>query len=183
LRIGEALRRKGDDAAAIAALQKAREFKPEDVPTLVTLALVLDHAGRWTEGRSVYEAALKLDSANPVALNNLAFLMAEHGGDLDDALTKANRAKQLLPTMHEVSDTVGWIYLKKNLADAALEIFRDLVQKVPDHSTFRYHLGMAWSQKGDKPKAIKELQEALKHNPAKAERDKIQDLLNRLNAS
>jgi Flp pilus assembly protein TadD len=145
-----------------------------------TLALTLDHTGRWSEARQMYEAALKLDPDNGIAMNNLAFLMAEHNGDLDDALTKATRAKQLLPNTPEVADTLGWIYLKKNLADNAIEIFRDLVQKAPNQSTFRYHLGMALSQKGDKPKAIRELSDALKYNPPKDEREKIQSLLSRL---
>ncbi len=67
-----------------------------------------------------------------MALNNLAFLMAETGGDLDDALTKAQRAKQLLPSLYEISDTLGWIYLKKNLADKAIDIFKDLVAKAAE---------------------------------------------------
>ena len=56
-----------------------------------------------------------------------------------------------------MADTLGWIYLKKNLSDNAIEIFQDLVAKAPNQSTFHYHLGMALYQKGDKPKAIKEL--------------------------
>jgi tetratricopeptide (TPR) repeat protein len=182
LRIGETYRRKGDLNGAIVNLQKAREFQPENVVVMATLALVLDAAGRWTEAKQVYEAVLKLDSNNAVALNNLAFLMAEHNGDLDDALGKAQRAKQLLPEMTEVSDTLGWIFLKKNLSDSALDTFRELVNKSPNQSTYRYHLGMALAQKGDKIKAIKELQEALKYNPSKNERDEIQQLLTKLGA-
>ena len=153
---------------------------PDNVTVLSTLALTLDHAGRWSEARQAYEATLKLDANNGIGLNNLAFLIAEHNGDLDDALTKAQKAKQLLPNTYEVADTLGWIYLKKNLSDNAIEIFKDLVSKAPNQSTFRFHLGMALYQKGDKPKAIKELNEALKYNPAKDERDKIQQLLTRL---
>jgi tetratricopeptide (TPR) repeat protein len=180
LRIGETYRRKGDLNGAIVNLQKARESQPENSIVMATLALVLDQAGRWTEAKQVYEAVLKLDVNNAVALNNLAYLMAEHNGDLDDALSKAQRAKQLLPDMTEVSDTLGWIFLKKNLSDSALDTFRELVNKAPSHSTYRYHLGMALAQKGDKLKAIKELQEALKYNPSKNERDEIQQLLNKL---
>ena len=69
---------------------------------------------------------------------------------------------------------------KEDLSGNAIEIFRDLVAKSPNQSTFRYHLGMALSQKGDEPKAIKELNDALKYNPPKEERDKIQLLLRRL---
>jgi tetratricopeptide (TPR) repeat protein len=180
LRIGETYRRKGDLTNSIIALQKAREILPENGVVLSTLALVLDAAGRWSEARQVYEVVIKLDPNNGVALNNLAFLLTEHGGDLDDALTKAQRAKQLLPDLSEVSDTLGWIYLKKNLTDNAIDIFQNLVNKVPAQAIFRYHLGMAYSQKGDKTRALKELQDALKYNPTKGDRDKIQQLITRL---
>jgi Flp pilus assembly protein TadD len=153
---------------------------PENITILGTLALTLDHAGRWNEAKQLYEETLKLDANSGIYLNNLAFLMAEHNGDLDDALTKAQKAKQLLPNTFEVADTLGWIYLKKNLSDDAVRIFSDLVSKAPNHSTFHYHLGMAYYQKGDKPKAVRELQDALKFNPQKEEREKVQQLLSRL---
>jgi len=164
----------------VGILQKAREVLPDNVTVLSTLALTLDHAGRWNEAKQAYEATLKLDANNGIGLNNLAFLIAEHNGDLDDALTKAQKAKQLLPNTYEVADTLGWIYLKKNLSDNAIEIFSDLTKKAPNQSTFHYHLGMALYQKGDKPKAIKELQESMKYNPPKDEREKVQQLLTRL---
>jgi len=180
LRLGETYRRKGDLGSAIQALQKAREALPDNILVLSTLALVLDAASRKNEAKQVYEAALRLDPNNGVALNNLAFLLAENGGDLEDALTKAQRAKQLLPNLSEISDTLGWIYLKKNLSDNAIEIFRDLVSKQPNQSTFHYHLAMALSQKGDRSRALEQLKEALKYNPPKEEKDKIQQMINRL---
>jgi tetratricopeptide (TPR) repeat protein len=180
MRIGETYRRKGDPNSAVQALQKARETLPDNIVVLSTLALLLDNSERKTEAKQVYEATLKLDPNNAIALNNLAFLLAETGGDLDDALTKAQRAKQLKSDLLEISDTLGWIYLKKNLADNAIEIFKDLVSKEPNHSTYRFHLGMAYSQKGDKTRAIEQLKEALKYNPGKEEKDKIQQLITRL---
>jgi tetratricopeptide (TPR) repeat protein len=180
LRLGETYRLKGDANSAVQALQKARETLPDNIVVLSTLALVLDRASRKPEAKQVYEATLKLDPNNAVALNNLAFLLAETGGDLDDALTKATRAKQLLPSLFEISDTLGWIYLKKNLSDNAIEVFKDLVSKEPNHSTYHFHLGMAYSQKGDKTKALDQLKEALKYNPPEEEKDKIQQLITRL---
>jgi tetratricopeptide (TPR) repeat protein len=180
VRLGETYRRKGDVNSAIQALQKARETLPDNVLVLSTLALVLDGAQRRPEAKQVYEATLKLDPNNPVILNNLAFLMVESGDNLDEALTKAQRAKQLQPGLFEISDTLGWIYLKKNLYDQAIDIFKDLVTKQPNHSTYRYHLGMAYSQKGDKMKALEQLHESLKYNPAKEEKDKIQKLITQL---
>ncbi|MFN7992773.1 MAG: tetratricopeptide repeat protein [Bryobacteraceae bacterium] len=182
-RIGLTLRRKGDMNGSVDALYKAREVMPENSMIVSDLALSLDTAGRKDEAIKTYEQAIKLDPRNAVALNNVAFQLAEkQGGDLDQALTYAQRAKQMMPNLNEVSDTLGWIYLKKNLSDNALEIFQDLVSKAPANATFRYHLGMALAQKGDRPRAIKELQQALRNNPPKDESDKIKDLINRLQA-
>ena len=180
LKIGEVYRRQGDFNSAVAALQKAREVSPDNELVLGTLGLALDKSGRAVEAQRAYEAAIKLDPNNGIALNNLAMLIADTGGDLDDALTKAQRAKQFLPSMDEVSDTLGWIYLKKNLADSAIDVFQNLVVKSPEHSTYHYHLALALSQKGDKTRALKELQEALKYSPEKDQRQKIEDLINRL---
>jgi predicted Zn-dependent protease len=89
----------------------------------------------------------------------------------------AQRAKQQMPTDSNVADTLGWIYIKKNLSDNAINIFKELVRQEPDKSTFRYHLAMALAQKGDKPAAKKELEAALKSKPAKDEEQKIRELL------
>jgi tetratricopeptide (TPR) repeat protein len=180
LRLGESYRRKGDLASGIAALNKASEIVPNDAVIVGTLALTLDGAGRRDEAKRAYEDVIKLNPNHAIALNNLAFLMAETGDDLNQALTYAQRAKQRLPQIDEVSDTLGWIYLKKNLSEDAVLIFQDLVKKAPKHPTYRYHLGMALSQKGDKTNAIRELQEALKNKPQREEEVKIKELLERL---
>jgi len=180
VRLGEAYRRKGDLANAIQAFQKARELTPDDVLVLAELALVLDAAQHWSEAMKVYEAAIKLAPNDAVSLNNDAFLIAEHGGDLDLALTRAQRATQLLPKYPEVADTLGWIYLKKNLSDQAIDLFKRNVEQQPNSSTYRYHLGMAWYQKGDKTQARQALVEALKYNPSSYEKQKIQELMAKL---
>jgi tetratricopeptide (TPR) repeat protein len=182
-RLGVTLRRKGDLKSSIDALAKAREALPGNSMVVDELALAFQTADRKPEARQTYEQAVKLDPQNGFALNNLAYLIAEGGGgDLDQALTYAQRAKQILPNLSEVSDTLGWIYLKKNMSDNAMDIFQGLVNKAPNNPTYRFHLGMALAQKGDKPKALKELQKALGSSPAKDEENKIRDLINKLQA-
>ena len=180
MRIGETYRRKGDANNAIKALQKARETLPDNAYVLATLGLVLDSASRKPEAKQFYEATLKVDPNNAIVLNNLAFLLAETGGDLNDALTKAQRAKQIKPDVYEISDTLGWIYLKKGLADNAIDVFKELVAKEPHHATYHFHLGMAYQQKGDRTKAMEQLKEALKFNPSGDEKEKIQALITKL---
>ena len=97
LHLGEIYRLKGDLNSAITALNKARTAQPEDPQILGALAQALDSSGRKKEARQDYEHCLRLDPKNAMALNNLAFLLAENHGDLDQALTYAQRARQLLP--------------------------------------------------------------------------------------
>jgi len=180
LKIGEAQRRKGDFSSAISSFQEARKTQPDNPSVLTVLAISLNSADRWNEARQIYEATMKLDPNNGVVLNNLAFGLAEHNQDLDQALTMAQQAKRILPTMPEVSDTLAWIYLKKNLPDEALNILQDLVQKDPSRAVFHYHLALAMAQKGNKTAAKQEAQKALSLNPTTEEKKTFQDFLTRL---
>jgi tetratricopeptide (TPR) repeat protein len=180
LRIGETYRQNGELDRSITTLQEARELAPDNVTLLCTLALALDGAGRVPEAQEAYEDVLRRDPDQGVALNNLAYLLSEHGGDLDKALAYAQRAQTLLPGRFEVSDTLGWIYLKKGQPAEAVPVFRDLVQKSPSPPTYRYHLAMALQKTGDPVSAARELKEALQHNPSKTEEHEIRELLQNL---
>ncbi|MFN0169039.1 MAG: tetratricopeptide repeat protein [Bryobacteraceae bacterium] len=181
LRLGETLRRKGDGDGAIAALQKAKVILPNNSLVLNTLALLLDGAGRKEEARLAYLDTLRVEPENGVVLNNLAFLIANSpSGDLDMALTYAQKAKQKLPQVPEVADTLGLIYLKKNLPDDAIEIFKQCVGKVPTFSTYRYHLGLALHKKGDMVRAKEEFKAALANKPNRDEEKDIKQLLARI---
>ena len=72
--------------------------------------------------------------------------------------------------------------IEKSLADQAVPVFKDLVSRYPANSTYHFHLGMAYKQKGDNGKALDELRDALKHNPPKDEMQQIQDMMSKLGA-
>ena len=78
---------------------------------------------------------------------------------------------------NDVADTLGWVYIKKNLSDDAVRVYKDLVVKDPANATFHYHFGMALLQKGDRPSARKELEIALADKPSKDDDAKIRNLL------
>jgi len=177
MRLAETLRRKGDIEAALAAAAKARELMPRNATVAATLAMMLDAAGRKTEARQAYEATIELDPGNVMALNNLAFLLADTGGDLRQALELAQRARSLLPNSVEVQDTVGWIYLKANLVAEATELFRSLVAREPDNAGLRYHLGAALARQGEKGAALEQLREAQARRPSPADAAAIRALL------
>jgi tetratricopeptide (TPR) repeat protein len=180
MRLGESHRRAGDIPSAAASFKKAQELAPNNVAPYVQLAMLYDTSGRQPEAKPLYEQVLRIQPDHAIALNNLAYMLAESGADLDQALTMAQRAKQQRPTDNNVADTLGWIYIKKNLSDTAIGIFKDLVQKEPERATYRYHLAMALYQKGDKQQAKRECELALRANPPKEEAAKIRDLLSKI---
>ena len=178
--MGEIYSRTGDLPKAIENLEKSRRLAPDNVALLNFLAQTYNRAGQREQARRTFQDALSKDPGNPQTMNNLAYLMADLGTDLDQALTLANRAKQRLPNLVEVSDTIGWIYLKKNLSDSATDVFRDLNTKVPNNATFRLHYCMALAQKGDKAGASRECHTAMNLNPSKEDLDQIKQVLARV---
>jgi Tfp pilus assembly protein PilF len=170
----------GDGANAMASVKKAQETAPNNVTPHLQMALLHDSFGQFGDAKPVYEQVLRLQPDNPVALNNLAFILAESGADLDQALTMAQKARQQLPNDLNVADTLSWIYIKKNLADSAIGILRELVEKQPSRSTYSYHLAMALYQKGDKIQARRYAEMALKSQPPSNEEAAIRELLAKL---
>ena len=177
IRMAETQRRKGDINTAIDTFRRASQANPTDTRSLLQLGLLMDGTGRREQAKPIYEQILKIQPDHPIALNNLAFIKAEEGVDLDAALTMAQRARQKLPGSLDIMDTLGWIYIKKNLSDDAVRTFRELNQTEPNRASFHMHYGMALLQKGDKPSARKELETAIKFNPSKDEAGKIRELL------
>ena len=76
--------------------------------------------GKRDEARKSYEATVNGPENAPVAANNLAFIYAEQGTNLDVALQLATSAKQGLPDDPSVDDTLGWIYYKKDMPSLAV---------------------------------------------------------------
>lgn len=180
IRMAEALRLKGDLASSVTEFQKAKDLNPNDPVAYVRLAMLYEGNNRHADAKPLYEQVLKLEPDNAIALNNLAFNLAEYGGDLDQALSMAQRAKAKFPHQLDIADTMGWIYIKKNLSDNAINILKELVQKDQKNPIYRYHLAVALAQKGDKAAAKREAETALKSSPSKEDEERIRQLLGRI---
>lgn len=165
---------------AVDYFRKAVNLSPENPGVLIKLGMGLEELELPLEAKPYYETVLRLEPGNIIALNNYAFIKAEEGVDLDGALTMAQKAKQQAPNSLEIADTLGWIYIKKNLPDEALRIYQDLCKKSPNNPIFRMHLAQALFQKGDRPGARQELNTALKNNPSKLLETKIRGLLQKI---
>lgn len=110
-----------------------------------------------------YRKLVALDEKNAVALNDLAYLLAE-SKQPDEALKYAQQAKELAPENSAVDDTLGWTYYQKGMYSLAVTHLRSAVSK---QATARrqYHLAMACLKAGDTSQGREALQAALKIDP------------------
>jgi Flp pilus assembly protein TadD len=134
----------------------------KSVEAATMVGIILELQNKPAEARQQYERALAIDPQAAVAANNLAWAYADGGEQLDTALQLAQTAKAQLPDRHEVDDTLGWVYYKKQLPTLAIAEFKRTVQAQPDNPVYQYHLGLAYAQNGEKYEARQSLQRALK---------------------
>ena len=129
------------------------------------VGLILEAQNKPGDAKAWYEKALHVDPRSPVAANNLAWMLAGEGGNLDVALRLSQTAVSRAPDEPDVNDTLGWVLYKKDLASRAVSPLLVSVKGAPRNPTYRYHLGLAYAKAGDTAQARKALGEALTLNP------------------
>ncbi|MBK5294905.1 MAG: tetratricopeptide repeat protein [Acidobacteriia bacterium] len=163
-------------------LRKALQASPSNKIATLYLGLILTEQGRYREAIPVLDKGVALAPEDPNVINNLAYALAESGGDLDRALSLAQRAVSQVPRSLEAKDTLGWVYFKRRLLGNAIEVFRGNAEKDPGNPIWRYHLGLALWESGDKEGAKREFQLALKSGLPASDRAKMLQLLGKAGA-
>jgi len=144
------------------SLDEAIKKNPKVPAAYMLRGVIFESNNDYEKAQTEYERVLEIDEAFAPAANNLAWIYAEHGGNIDRALTLAQIAKEKLPNNPSVSDTLGWIYVKKKAYLKAISLLKESAEKLGKHPEVRYHLGVAYYKNGDPAKAKKELEASLK---------------------
>jgi tetratricopeptide (TPR) repeat protein len=154
------------DEARVEFEKMAQGRNPKSaVGAQTVVGMIFEMQNRRGDAQASYEKVLLMDPRAAVASNNLAWLYAESGSNLDRALELAQSAKSQLADSPEVSDTLGWVYYKKGMLSLALQSLRTTVDRSPKNALYQYHLGLAYSQAGNPEGARKALEQALLLNP------------------
>ena len=136
--------------------------QPSQVGAATMAAMIVQMQGRSLEARQRYESIVAASQRAPVAANNLAWMYADEGTNLDQALQLAQSARALLPEVAEVTDTLGWVYYKQNMAHLAIPLFEESVAADPTNGAYHLRLGLAYAKTGDNRRATESLQQALR---------------------
>lgn len=156
---------KADEEAAQALL-----LEGQNTDLLVALALRERGLGRTAAAEDLFRRALKVDPHHPRAANNLAFLLAEQGQKLEEAVGLARRALLLEPTNPRVLDTLGYALFRQGRheeAAATLERARQRARQQPIEvqNEIAFHLARAWLKMGQQARAREVLRGVLDTQP------------------
>ena len=107
-----------------------------------------------------YRHVVKLQPANAVALNNLAWLGAQL--KKPDALGFAEKANAITPNQPAFMDTLAMILARTDQVGKAIELEKRALALQPQHAQFRMNLARMYVQAGDRPSAKSELEQLAK---------------------
>jgi Flp pilus assembly protein TadD len=147
---------------ALAEFRDLARRDPKSVSAHTMVGMILQVQSKPAEAQKSYQRALEVNPHAVIAANNLAWLYADQGGNLDVALQLAQTAKSRLPDQPDFNDTLGWVYLQKDLPSLAIPPLRIAVDKAPKDPNYQYHLGLAYAKAGDSTRARQALEAALK---------------------
>jgi len=168
---------RGSPEKAIANYQRGIQNNPRDVRNYLLYGALEDYRGNWQKAQELYQKALQVQPGNAVAANNLAYLLLEHGGNVDVAVSYAQGARTALPDQPFTADTLAWAYYQKGAYALAIGLLEEALKKTPQNPTYHYHLGLAYQKLNDKARAKAHLSRALELNPNYAKASDIRKAL------
>ena len=145
-------------------LNRALEAKPRSVVLMLHLAELYDQRGRWDDAENIYRRVLlpENEPKNIVALNNLAWLLAQRSSDTQkhhEALLRIEAAVAGIGRRADLLDTRGLVRMKLGQNAAALADFREAAADMPSPAHL-FHLARAHYKSSDKTNASKVLKRA-----------------------
>lgn len=168
LTLADVAQREGKKAEMIEILERAASSVPESADLQYRLAIAYEQSERRPDAIKAYEKAIEINNDLAMAKNNLAYLIAESGGDLDRALELAQQAKEQLPDDGNASDTLGWVMLKRGVPSAAIGYLEEARGRFPQDAhevqgIVRNHLAEAYERNSEPDKAIAESRKSVEY--------------------
>lgn len=162
--------RTGRTGETIGTYEKALAIKDDQPQIHHFLGVLYEYGGERDRAVQHYESAIRYEPNLGEAKNNLAYLFAEKGENLDRALDLAQEAKALMPDDPNTADTLGWVLFRRGVPSAAIGYLKEAAagtrQGDANLGLIRYHLAQAYEASGDKANAKRAAEQALSDHQA-----------------
>lgn len=178
IKIHKALAMSGKTAQAETRLNRWLLDHQDDLLVRFYLASDKTRNNNPAQAATQYEAILRIEPNNVMALNDLAWAYHQlHDGR---ALAYAERAYSLAAQQPAVLDTLGWIVAQQNDITRALPLLTKAAALAPNIAEIQYHLAYASMQAGDKYAARAICERLLSSSANLANRSEVKALLAQL---
>jgi len=161
----EVMARSGRSDQAFQVLAEQHEAGSLSPQGRVLLAQIYVGRGDDAKGIELLRSAIGDQPGMVSAQNDLAFLLARRGESLPEATELAQEARANVPDSAQIADTLGYVYLRRDLGEAALVQFDAAVELSEPQSTSwataQYHRGLALQNLGREAEAIVAIEQAL----------------------
>jgi len=176
-KLGKVQVAEGNTDQAIALYQQSIKSNPREVRFYILTGELYEAKQNWDQAKAMYQQALNIDHDQPLASNNLAYVILQTGGNVDVALAMAQTARRGMPDSANAADTLGWAYYQKGIYQSAISQFQEALRLAekrgePDDADVHYHLGMAYEKANQAALARQQLEKALKLSPNNADAKK-----------
>ncbi len=170
LKLGQVQAAQGSVSQALALYRQSIKDHPREIAFYILAGEMYESQSDWNNAKAMYQKVLEIKPDDPLASNNLAYVMLQQGGNVDVALAMAQTARRGMPNSANAADTLGWAYFQKGVYRSAIDMFQEslrLNQKrgAADDPTVHYHLGLAYQKVNQPAQARQQLERALKINP------------------
>jgi tetratricopeptide (TPR) repeat protein len=135
------------------------------------LSVIYVNQGNYAKGEAELEAALQRNPDEAGPNNDLGYLYAEQGKNLDKAELLIRKALQESPDQYEYLDSLGWVLFKRGKLKEALAEMQKAAEKMktrieqdgtPPDATILEHLGDVYFKLQELDKAGESWRQALK---------------------
>jgi tetratricopeptide (TPR) repeat protein len=137
---------------------------PKDAELLRTVADVWLMQGRLEDAQDLYRTALELEPRSVVLLNNMAALLSEQEGKIEEANNYIDQALSIAGPQAALYDTKGMIRLYSGDARRAAEFFETAAYLAGADPRHHFHLAAAYEALGEVEKAREAFQKSLEHD-------------------
>lgn len=152
--------REGNFEGALALYDRAAAADPSEPGFAYSAIQILIATHRADEAIERLRTLVRERPGSASANNDLAWLLAERGVELDRALELALRARSFDRGANTL-DTLGWVHFQRGEYEPAVERLSEAVRLSPEDPAIRYRLGKARLAMGDRAGAQESFESAL----------------------
>ncbi len=133
--------RLADTTRALERFTRALELDSVLYPAAGSLALIYDALGDMEKSEEYYDIAIDLSDSAAIYLNNLAYMYAVRGVQLERAMKLVDIALEKDPENSSYLDTKGWIFFQQGNHSAALKWIKKALKLDKNSAPLLEHLG------------------------------------------